>query len=115
MGVYENRHLKGNYRHGHGRNGNKTPTYRSWNAMLCRCTHPTNKMYHAYGGRGITVCERWMTFANFLADMGERPAGLTLDRINNDGNYEPDNCKWATRSEQNSNTRRSLKNRKEQQ
>lgn len=79
----------------------KTPEYRSWYNMKSRCLNPENKSYHNYGGRGIAICKRWMIFANFLADMGKRPKGTTLDRIKNDGNYKPGNCQWATREEQN--------------
>lgn len=78
-------------------------TYRSWLKMRERCFNPKNERYHRYGGRGITVCERWLSFANFIADMGERPEGMTLDRKNTDGNYEPGNCKWSTTLEQNQN------------
>ncbi len=74
--------------------------------MKDRCLNPNDKNYKNYGGRGITVCERWMDFTNFLADMGEKPEGLTLDRINNDGNYEPGNCRWATWKEQRRNQRK---------
>lgn len=81
-------------------------TYNTWANMLQRCLnqrHPKYPLY--YGGRGISVCERWRDYANFLADMGERPAGLSIDRINVDGNYEPGNCRWATAKEQRANQR----------
>jgi hypothetical protein len=82
-----------------------TVTYRIWKGMITRCVNPANHAWQYYGGRGIKVCERWMKFENFLADMGPRPAGLSLERENNDGNYEPGNCKWATDDEQANNNR----------
>jgi hypothetical protein len=85
-----------------------TPEYYAWAASIRRCHNPRNPYYRNYGGRGIQVCDRWRkSFANFLSDVGVRPSPeLTLDRVNNDGNYEPGNVRWATRSEQNSNQRR---------
>lgn len=83
-----------------------TNTYRIWQGMIYRCKNPNYKNYKYYGGRGITVCERWHKFENFFQDMGERPKGLSIDRINNNGNYEPGNCRWATVKEQTSNQRR---------
>jgi hypothetical protein len=75
--------------------------------MKARCTNPKSPKFRYYGGRGITVCDRWSTsFEAFLADMGDRPPGKSIDRINNDGNYEPGNCRWATQSEQVRNRRR---------
>ena len=88
----------------HGRSG--TSTYRCWSNMKERCNNPNRKDYPQYGGRGIQVCDAWMkSFTAFLRDMGERPEGLSLDRTDVNGNYEPGNCKWATKSEQSSNRR----------
>jgi len=98
---YKNMHNKV-----HGHSYPPTRTYESWAAMIQRCTNPKHVDWHRYGGRGIKVCKRWMTFANFLADMGERGDGLTLDRIDPDGDYKPSNCRWASWKEQRINQRR---------
>lgn len=90
----------------HGESGARE--YGVWSRMHDRCRSPGNKDYRHYGGRGITVCERWtgpQGYEHFLADMGRAPDGLTLDRIDNDGNYEPGNCRWATRKQQRANQR----------
>lgn len=81
-----------------------TQTHSIWSGMIQRCTNPNTSSWHRYGGRGIEVCPRWREYANFLADMGERPPGMTIDRFpNNDGNYEPGNCRWATCKQQQQN------------
>lgn len=88
----------------HGKSS--TPEYRSWLKMRERCHNPRHHQHSDYGGRGIGICKRWDSFAAFVEDMGERPTPQhTLDRINNNGNYEPGNCRWATRKDQNRNTR----------
>jgi hypothetical protein len=90
---------------GHGI-GKKIPGYKSWSAMIARCTNLNHVAYDSYGGRGILICHRWLaSFANFYEDMGPRPSGKTLDRINTNGNYEPSNCRWATPKEQQNNMR----------
>lgn len=97
-------------KHGHARgSGISTPTYRSWQAMIQRCTNPNDSAYRYYGGRGIQVCKRWMGtkgFEHFIADMGLRPSKKTLDRFpDKDGNYKLSNCRWATRKQQQNNLR----------
>lgn len=101
-----------NVRHGHACGGVLSPTYISWRAMVQRCTYPKNNRYANYGGRGIQVCAEWVFFENFLRDMGERPIGTSLDRRDNDGNYEPSNCRWSTPKEQSNNRRSRIRHRK---
>jgi hypothetical protein len=89
-------------------NGTYKPEYRVWAAMKSRCSNPKDLSFHNYGGRGIKVCESWLSFENFYTDMGPCPKGLELDRINNDGNYEPGNCEWVTKSANDRNRRNTL-------
>jgi hypothetical protein len=100
---------KGNRsRRTHGQWG--TPIHKVWSMMLQRCGNPKHNRFHRYGGRGITVCDRWRSFQNFFEDMGARPPGMTLDRRDNDRGYEPGNCRWATRKEQSKNQRKGPRN-----
>ncbi|RZJ90202.1 MAG: hypothetical protein EOO20_08845 [Chryseobacterium sp.] len=87
-----------------------SPEWRAWRDMKDRCYNPNKKEYFRYGGRGIKVCDRWLNnYDNFYSDMGKRPnKGLSIDRIDVDGNYEPSNCKWSTAKEQANNTRRNI-------
>ena len=104
--VKENR--GGPPKHGHAARGEEHPLYRTWVAMRARCNDPNHLHFKYYGGRGIKVCERWDDFPKFLSDVGERPPGKVLDRIDNDGNYEPGNIRWVTPKEL-------IKNRRPQQ
>ena len=92
----------------HGFSHKRNPTYQTWLDMRQRCTNPNSPPYKNYGGRGIKVCNRWLDFKSFLEDMGERPIGLSIDRIDNNGNYEPSNCRWVNHKTQCRNYRRNV-------
>lgn len=99
----KDRWMASRIKHGGYVGGKERVEHYTWRSMLQRCKNPAHKYYDRYGGRGITVCDRWMLYENFLADMGTPPVGGTLDRIDNDKGYYPQNCRWATRSEQQKN------------
>ena len=96
---------KSDLKHGHAPLSGVSPTYNSWSGMVARCTNPNHTTYRLYGGRGVRVCERWLNFANFLEDMGDKPSGTSLDRIDTNGNYEHSNCRWTDAKEQARNKR----------
>lgn len=86
--------------HGHTRGYKRSPTYSSWSAMLQRCLNPNNNRFYAYGAKGVKICDRWLSFEDFLADLGPRPKGYTLGRKDDTGNYEPGNAWWQSSTEQ---------------
>lgn len=94
-----------NTTHGHSHRGQRSRTYRSWDSMRDRCLNASSKDYPNYGGRGITICPEWRSFERFLADMGERPLNMSLDREKNSEGYSRANCRWATRLQQQQNRR----------
>ncbi len=101
--------MGGKITHGHCIGGIRIPEYYSWEHIKQRCRNKNNKRFMDYGGRGINVCDRWNSFENFLSDMGPKPGPqYSIDRIDNDGNYEPINCKWSTKKEQSRNKRDSV-------
>ena len=100
--------VRRNRKHGHARRGRWSGTYISWVNMLGRVDHPQEWKVQYYAGKGIAICDRWRTFENFLADMGDRPFGTSLDRIDNNRGYQPGNCRWATKAEQQRNTSQTI-------
>lgn len=93
------------FKHGHSTKVRRSPTYTTWDAMKRRCLNPNSRDYKDYGGKGITIDPSWTEFKNFLADMGERPVGMTIDRKDGTKGYTKDNCRWATHTEQMRNKR----------
>jgi len=104
VGCYDCRNRITNLTHAHSKDGSGS-AYISWKNMRQRCNNPNHTSYSDYGGRGISICDRWNSFENFLLDMGDRPKSMSIDRINVNGNYEPNNCQWATAKEQRNNQR----------
>ena len=101
------------FKHGHSKKSNRSGIYLSWRSMINRCSNPKHPHYHDYADRGISICDRWKhNFMSFLEDMGDRPKGLTLHRIDNNLGYYKENCKWATHKEQNQKENRRLRTKK---